>query len=97
MTDPTPSHQAAVHVLVRGRVQGVGFRYFALDTAQNLGLVGWVRNLPDGTVEAYAEGNKRTLESWIDHLHQGPSLSRVDSLDTHWQIPSETFTIFQIR
>ena len=62
---------SAVQLHIKGRVQGVGFRYFAQDTAQELGLAGWVRNAPDGSVDAYAEGSREALEAWMSRLRQG--------------------------
>ena len=67
----------AAHFLVKGKVQGVGFRYFVIKKAQNLGLSGWVRNLPDGSVEARAEGRSETLEIFESSLKQGPAWSHV--------------------
>ncbi len=62
---------------VSGRVQGVGFRYFARRTATRLGLAGWVRNLPDGRVEALAEGNPEALRRFEEELRSGPTLASV--------------------
>lgn len=87
----------AVHLSIQGRVQGVGYRFFVQDAAQELGLVGWVRNVPDGSVEAYAEGPKKALEAWIIRLKQGPPLSRVETLQPTWQPPQENTTTFSIR
>jgi len=68
----------ARRALVQGRVQGVGFRYFAVRAARELGVSGWVRNLPDGTVETMAEGESAAVERYIERLRQGPVASRVD-------------------
>jgi len=62
----------AMHVIVHGVVQGVGFRYFVLRRAQPLGLTGWVRNLPDGTVEIRAEGPVSKLQQLLEALPYGP-------------------------
>ena len=72
---------AAFYALVRGRVQGVGFRYSTIQEAQQLRIKGWVRNTIAGDVEVWAEGPKEKLALLIKWLHQGPQLSRVDSLD----------------
>lgn len=68
----------ARHYMVTGRVQGVGFRYFAQRAAAAEGLHGWVRNLPDGRVEAHAEGEFESLTRFERHIRQGPPASRVD-------------------
>ncbi len=65
---------------INGRVQGVGFRQFTAERARGLGLIGWVRNLPDGSVEAEAQGQQATLAEFEAYLRRGPQLSRVDSL-----------------
>jgi acylphosphatase len=65
------------HVFVSGRVQGVGFRYSTVETAKDLGLSGWVRNLPDDRVEAVFEGSREALEQMVSWCHQGPSAAIV--------------------
>jgi acylphosphatase len=70
-----------LHVLVRGRVQGVGFRWFVREAARELGLAGWVRNRPDGTVEVAAEGSAATLDQLRDELRKGPPGAAVTSVD----------------
>ena len=67
----------ARHYLVRGRVQGVGYRYFALGAAERLGVTGYVRNLASGDVEVYAEADEATLEAFKRELEQGPRMARV--------------------
>ena len=67
--------------IVKGDVQGVGFRYFTLRAARSLGIVGRVRNLPDGSVEAIAEGSQGAIESFMRELRRGPSHSHVNSVD----------------
>jgi acylphosphatase len=87
----------AVHLLIQGRVQGVGYRYFAQETAVELKLSGWVRNVPDGSVEACAEGQRATLETWIHRLRQGPPASRVEAIQIAWSDPQGSFQTFSIR
>jgi acylphosphatase len=84
------SDLARCHVRIEGRVQGVGFRYFAQDQASALGLRGWVTNMPHGDVEAVAEGPKAELEKWIAALRQGPPLSRVTHVHVQWDAPEES-------
>ena len=70
------------HVLVTGRVQGVGFRWHAADRARDLGLGGWVRNRLDGRVEAWLEGEPAAVEAMLAWLEIGPRSARVDRLET---------------
>jgi acylphosphatase len=72
----------AVTLLIRGRVQGVGYRAWATHTARHLGLSGWVRNLTDGTVEAYACGSEDTISSFIAACQAGPPGARVADVVT---------------
>ena len=71
---------SAFHALLRGRVQGVGFRYSAVREAKRLGINGWVRNSRDGNVEVWAEGTPSMLNLFLEWLHEGPQYSRVDSV-----------------
>lgn len=73
-----------LHATVEGRVQGVGFRYFVLQNAQELGLVGWVRNLDDGDVEVTAEGTRSQLQLLLDFLKRGPSSAYVSNVRVDW-------------
>lgn len=91
----TPSTEA-LHVLVHGRVQGVGFRVFVLERAKKLGLHGWVRNLPDGDVEAFGIGTRSNLENWLSQLQIGPTLARVEKVQTFWSLSSENASDFLI-
>lgn len=87
-----------IRAVVRGHVQGVGFRYFARDAARRLGLRGWVRNLPDGrTVEALAAGSPEAVERFLAALREGPPGAIVTGLDleeaTEGELPAEGFAI----
>jgi acylphosphatase len=76
---------AAIHAVVRGRVQGVGFRDYVETRARFMRLAGYVRNLSDGrAVEVIAEGPRDALEQLIGHLREGPAMSRVDAVDVKW-------------
>ena len=77
----------AVQYRVTGRVQGVGFRAFVADVARDEGVSGWVRNLPDGSVEARAEGDVDSLRRFEWRLWQGPSHARVDDVATEDIVP----------
>jgi len=72
---------ACARIIVRGRVQGVGFRYFALREARALGIDGWARNLPDGSVEIEASGEPHVLETFIESIRLGPPYSKVSSVE----------------
>ncbi|WP_114374375.1 acylphosphatase [Elioraea thermophila] len=69
-----------VRILVSGRVQGVGFRAFAVREATRLGLDGWVRNLPDGRVEAVAQGGEDAVAQFVCALRRGPVAARVNEV-----------------
>ncbi len=86
-----------LHVLIQGRVQGVGFRYATYREAHALGLHGWVRNLPGGKVEAEFEGPKDVLEQMLDWCRQGPSLARVGNVAVEWSSGMAVHTDFVIR
>lgn len=76
-------------IVVRGRVQGVGYRAWTEDTAIINGLDGWVRNRRDGTVEALFAGLAETVEAMIEACRRGPQSARVDAVDVHDAGPSE--------
>jgi len=80
--------RVARFVIVRGRVQGVGFRRFAADAAARHGVAGWVRNVHDGTVEAHGEGDSRSVGRWLDELRRGPGLGAVDALEVRETPPT---------
>jgi acylphosphatase len=71
----------AVRLRIRGRVQGVGFRWFVCREARELGLSGRVKNLPDGSVEVLASGNPETLAKLRERLRQGPPSGRVEGIE----------------
>ncbi len=85
----------ARRAVVRGRVQGVGFRFFAERAARELGVRGWVRNLPDGSVETVAEGEDEAIATFIERMKRGPLSSRVDRIDVA-EAPLEGFSKFEI-
>jgi acylphosphatase len=72
---------AAYRYVVRGRVQGVGFRYFALRAAESLGVSGFARNLPDGTVEVLGEAAEDALADFEAQLRAGPGFAQVDDVE----------------
>lgn len=82
---------------VTGRVQGVGFRFYARSRANSYGLTGWVRNEFDGSVRIVAEGSKSQLESFLDAIRIGPPTARVDHVAVNWGDPTGEFSTFSIR
>lgn len=83
--------------VVRGRVQGVGYRFFVIRTATELGLTGWVANLPDGAVRCVAEGDVASLEVFVERLRGGPAAAFVDAVLTAWPPATGEFSSFSIR
>lgn len=83
--------------VVSGRVQGVGYRFFADEAAQVEGLSGWIRNLPDGRVEALAEGDLEAVERFGRQLARGPGGARVDLIDIVEETPDGRVRRFEIR
>lgn len=88
--------QKSIRVLIYGQVQGVFFRRSAKEEADRLGLVGWIRNSSDGSVEALAVGPKDKLEEFIKWCKEGPQLANVEKVDVNWQQLEENFDRFDI-
>ncbi len=86
----------AARITVRGRVQGVFFRSSALDSAKELGVAGWVRNLPDGGVELLAEGEASRVREFIAWCRRGPPMATVTEIETAWVEPGG-LTDFSVR
>ena len=86
-----------IHVIVRGRVQGVGYRWFAARRAREHALTGWVRNRLDGTVEAEFEGTRTALEAMLAELRRGPSHAEVSAVDVDWNDEARGHVEFEIR
>ena len=84
-------------ITVSGRVQGVGFRYFALQRAQELGITGWVKNTVDGNVEIVAQSDEPTLKTYVDYLRLGPTLSRVDKISVYKSDVTTVFDNFSVK
>lgn len=89
--------QTGLRAIVRGHVQGVGFRMFVLREAHRLGLAGFTRNRPDGTVEVLATGDAAGLNQLVLRLEQGPPGARVDAVVTDWSAAVEDCDGFGIR
>lgn len=86
-----------LRILVFGNVQGVFFRAFAKQAADSLGLKGWVKNLPDGSVEAIAQGSEEKLDEFLKLLKKGLPASRVDSVNFEFEKIKEEFVDFVIK
>lgn len=84
------------HLIISGKVQGVCFRLETQKAAKRFGVYGWVRNLPDGTVEALLEGEKSAVDALLKWCHQGPLNSRVDKVNVDWHSSEEIFNSFDI-
>lgn len=86
----------ALHATVRGKVQGVGFRWFVRETARSLGVAGTVRNLPDGSVEIVAEGESGALDSLMARVAQGPPGARVAGVERRDSEPGGRIRGFEV-
>jgi len=84
------------HVFVSGRVQGVLYRWETLRKARSLDVKGWVRNLPDGRVEAILEGEEEKVNKLLEWMQIGPEMAVVKSLDVDWQKYTGEFSNFRI-
>jgi acylphosphatase len=88
--------RVARRFVVSGRVQGVGFRYFTQDVAQREGVTGWVRNLPDGRVEAYVEGDTESVTRVERAIRIGPGTARVLTVAVHVEEASGAYETFSV-
>jgi len=85
------------HIFISGRVQGVFFRENTKTKAEKLGIVGWVRNLADGRVEAILEGEKEKIDELIDWAKQGPTFAKVDNLEILTEEYQGEFQNFEVK
>jgi acylphosphatase len=85
-----------IQMVVRGRVQGVFFRASAQREARQLGLAGWVKNRPDGSVEIVAEGEEDQVKDLLAWAQHGPTTARVDKVETKWRSYTGEFSDFRI-
>ena len=86
-----------LHAIVHGKVQGVWYRAWTRDTAREMGVTGWVRNMSTGEVETMALAEKDVLDTFIERLHDGPPLARVTRIETALHDPKEEFDSFEVR
>jgi acylphosphatase len=87
----------SVYIIVGGRVQGIGFRYFAQYKARELNIYGWVRNIPDSKIEIEAEGEAKDLETFIEWMKIGPARSGIRQFSFSGITPIRNFTNFIIK
>ena len=85
------------HLLISGRVQGVFFRAHMKEEAEKLGVTGWVKNLPDGRVEAIIEGEEEKVKQLIEWAHHGPPAAKVEKVEVEWEEPKHEYKEFKIR
>lgn len=83
-------------IKIGGIVQGVGYRAFAQRKASQLGITGFARNLPDGSVEVLAQGDSELLRRLVEYLHEGPSLASIDNIEIAKRAPSSLYKEFRI-
>ncbi len=93
----TENKNVRLHTIVEGSVQGVGFRFFVIQKAEELGLTGWVRNLWDGRVEVTAEGQQKNLEQLHQLLKEGPRSANVTKVSMDWSDASDEFMNFDVH
>lgn len=84
-------------IILEGRVQGVGYRHFAVNHARVLSIVGCIKNLFDGRVKVIAQGNEGNLQHFIAQLHQGPRMAHVTDIHKDLYVGDEKFTTFSVR
>ena len=89
--------RVARRYLISGRVQGVGFRYFAEDAARREGVCGWVRNLPDGRVEVAADGEAESIARFEQGIRRGPRGARVEAVEVFDDVPGDHGSGFSVR
>jgi acylphosphatase len=85
-----------LNITIKGKVQNVGYRYFAHKRANEIGVKGYVKNLPNGDVYSEAEGTEQDLNTFLDYLHEGPNWARVDEIQLQ-EAPMDGFEDFRVR
>lgn len=91
-----PEMQAQVHLMISGRVHGVGFRHYCVQVARQYGLCGWVRNLDDGCVEVMAEGAEANLALFVSRCRRGPPAASVRACHESYAPPTGMFDAFDV-
>lgn len=89
--------EVRVHLKIHGQVQGVFFRRSAKLEAERHGIVGWVKNLGDGSVEIMAQGGKKSIDNFIKWCKGGPPFAKVENVEVEWKKDLDDFVDFEIR
>lgn len=92
-----PKEIKRARIIARGKVQGVGFRYFVLQKAQELRVLGFTQNLPTGEVETIVEGDESAITELYRSIQRGPNASKVEEATIYWQEPKTNFRTFEIK
>ncbi len=85
-----------IHAFIKGKVQGVAYRNYVQSAADTLGIVGWVKNLSDGSVEVLAQGTTDSLKEFIEYLHEGSLTSKVEEVSVDWSTAKKVYDDFSI-
>jgi len=85
-----------MYCVVTGKVQQVAYRAYVQEAAMELSLNGWIRNLPDGTVEVLAQGYPDVLKDFVEHLHEGSLMAKVESVAIDWRTSKVVYDDFSI-
>lgn len=88
---------ATFHIIVHGRVQGVGFRFYTQQQANNFGIKGWVKNRADGTVEIVAQGDKTTMQKFVASVKKGSPASKVEHVEIKEVRRTKGYNSFQVK
>ena len=91
------NQKICAHIIIKGRVQGVAFRYHARNLAYQLGVYGWIRNLFNGDVELLVEGSKKIVEEMVEWCKEGPRQAVVEDIRIEWLPYSGKYNKFQIK
>jgi acylphosphatase len=94
--ETTPRETTRLHAVVRGIVQGVGYRWFVIRAARSMELTGFARNLRDGGVEVVAEGTREELERFLGMLYEGPRASAVRDVEVGWTEATGEYYVFDV-
>ena len=92
-----PAEDVRAHLFISGQVQGVSYRASTQEQAKKRGVTGWVKNLPDGRVEAVLQGPKDKVDDLIEWCRKGPPAAKVDKVEVSWEKAEEDLKTFEIR